>query len=170
MTSSQFLNPSRNQGLPSSHLSTSVPLHFNSRYARCLGVRANWTRTMSKSSLGAFVFITSLAPTVRLSQKDFTLGRNDLPLATQPWGATPNGTTSGLLSTWLCSHGPHTSLLPCPHFSCSFFSCVYALHMCMYVHTWARVRYMCIFVICMLEKAQGCCLMKLLFLFSILFF
>lgn len=102
----------------------------------------------------SFRLITSLAPTVRLSQKDFTLGRDGLPLATQPLGATPNG-TSGLLSTWFCSHGPHTSLLPCPHyssfthFSCSLFSCVYACTcLCMFTcklmrGTCASVLYAC---------------------------
>lgn len=109
---------------------------------------------MSKSNLGAFVFITSLAPTVRLSQ-DLILGRNDLPLATQPWEATPNG-TFGLLSSWFCSHGPHTSLLPCPHysfithFSCCFSSCVCACtYVCMFTcglmrGTCASVLYACV--------------------------
>lgn len=108
---------------------------------------------MSKSNLGAFVFITSLAPTVRLSQKDFTLGRDGLPLATQPSGATPNG-TSGLLSTWFCCHGPHTPLLPIPitHLSHTFpvpFLCVYACTcVCMFTRglmrgTCASVLYAC---------------------------
>lgn len=141
-TASQPVSKPRPPFLPPVHICASA-LQLK---MRCLGVRANWTWTMSKINLGAFVFITSLPPTERLSQEDFTLGRDGLPLATQPSGATPNG-TSGLLSTWFCSHGPHTSLLPIPitHLSHTFpvpFLCVYA-YTCVCMFTRGRIRGTC---------------------------
>lgn len=130
--SEYFLNGSPNQRLSSSHQSTThvSALQLKISY---LGVTANWTRNVAKSSLDAFIFIISLAPIECLSQKDFTLGRDGLLIATWPAGATPMGPLASSPPGLLATGRTHLFLSHSFLFVSFFFFQVF-VHECVYVH------------------------------------
>ena len=129
--SGDFLNPSPAKDSLASHLSTAhvsaLPLKI-----RCCGVAANWTWSVAKSGLDAFIFLISLAPIECLSQKDFTLGGDCLLLATQHARATPMGPLAssppGLSAT---GHTHHLFSVTMAHLSYSFLFLFPFLFMCL---------------------------------------